>query len=242
MPTIQAWEGSKPETVRPIDNPNIIMQSEEYNRTYHTEWAMLNVSLSLINDSDKEITVLMGFPKETWKVNIRTIWKGFMTIGFTILLHGLMVKKLKCALKGSKSRRWWDGTKKRGMNMEDLYTIMKVYNGEGIPFGWTYITWGFGFPMRAPLGYLVTFKPGRKKIIKEYIWDKEHPPVPLALIRDIIFNYQCVLERQDREGRNNFFIMEDIAVYQVESTSPDKLYTRRNMITWQFEDFGADFI
>lgn len=226
------------ETVRPIDNPNIIMQSE--NITVHVSYGVSNVECEFvfINDSDKEITVLMGFPsgdlEGEYKDNLERFY-DYKLYDFTAWVDG---EEVEVRLEKGAKAGMVDGTEEKGMNMEDLDTIMKVYNGEGIPLDSDLYNLGSDFPYWYT--WEVTFKPGEKKIIKN-TYETKNTTSSTGMAHTGYILTTGASWKGRIEKAEITFIMEDIKPYQVESISPTNYTYEGNMITWQFEDFEPDF-
>ncbi|NLC68333.1 MAG: DUF4424 family protein, partial [Clostridiaceae bacterium] len=218
------------ETVRPIDNPNIIMQSENITVRVFEGMSKVECEFVFLNDSDKETTVLMGFPsgepddesgdKAEWFLDYRLY-------NFAAWVDGEIVEvRLE---KGAKTGSEGGKTGEDGETMEDG----KI----GIDTGIGANELGLNFPYWYT--WEVSFKPGEKKIVKNtYETANTTSSIGMAQAGYIL---TTGAPWKDRIGDAKVtFIMEGIKPYQVESITPANYTYEGNTIMWQFEDFEPD--
>lgn len=214
------------ETVRPIGNPNIIMQSENIIVRVSEGVSKVECEFVFINDSDKETTVLMGFPSgEPENENKDKIewFYDYRLYDFAAWVDG---EEIEVRLEKGTKTGGEDGKNKKdgesGMDANDLDNM----NDLGLNFPYWY-TWE------------VSFKPGEKKIVKNtYETKNTTSSIGMAQAGYVL---TTGAPWKDRIGSGKIvFIMEGIKSYQVESISPANYTYEENTITWQFEDFEPD--
>ena len=200
------------ETVNPINDDDIVMQSENIIVHVTEEKSRVEAEFVFINDSQEEKKVLMGFPSGELEQKSGDAMESFFDYklyDFKTLVEGTEVDvKLE---KGIEPKEKLE----HGFYDSDLSNFPLWYTWE------------------------VSFEPGEKKVVKN-IYETKNTTNAMGMIQTgYVLTTGAPWKGKIENAKITFFI-EDVKPYQFDRIEPVCTTFEEGKITWEFKDFEPD--